>query len=522
MATAQISTVLTDAQGQPIATITDYGGDLVEGSTIISILTDAPNGLPTETITIQVPTGASVVLTKNNPADGKPTATVTLFPIIPNATPAKIVVPIETVYFLPILLTALLLLPMQVIDAEIKLFMPFRLLTRPDGSDLMILCTAALVSLSGETIGLKLRGTCKQHNLNTCFTTVAVFPEFARAAQGLLSALLVIILILAIMLNRWKTSVPAHPTSVAAVCALLQVPGTRGLVQGAQLRVTSLGGGAGRLDSNIAERYKEIRFRLGRAMGERAGGRRTTEYGLIGTREGDNGSPPVAARAGARTLMDGRPEKPEKMKLHVLVGERAEQGVYLFFLCGLLTLILYYELTIFEDPTATPFKWFMDSQTPGPRILFTAFGVLVSFIWDHLFLNFSKRATYCRMAQRNQPAALSILQTRPTNVFAGLWRAIRQRDSLTGSIALAGILSKFLPVFLSSTPFTAAQTWITHEICTWGAVAILIIMIVVLLSHTMLVKWPYMPAAAPDSLACCLYYVCDSAMLRDFEGLSML
>ena len=89
-------------------------------------------------------------------------------------------------------------------------------------------------------------------------------------------------------------------------------------------------------------------------------------------------------------------------------------------------------------------------------------------------------------------------------------------------MALAGILSRFLPLLLSSVPFAAAQTWVTHEICTWLAVALLCIMIIVLLGHVWLVKWPHMPAAAPDSLACCVYYVCDSAMLRDFERLSML
>lgn len=46
-------------------------------------------------------------------------------------------------------------------------------------------------------------------------------------------------------------------------------------------------------------------------------------------------------------------------------------------------------------------------------------------------------------------------------------------------------------------------------------------MIAVLLAHMWVVKWPYMPAA-PDSLAGWIYYVCDSAMLRDFERLSMV
>ncbi|KAK3318967.1 hypothetical protein B0H66DRAFT_603528 [Apodospora peruviana] len=126
------------------------------------------------------------------------------------------------------------------------------------------------------------------------------------------------------------------------------------------------------------------------------------------------------------------------------------------------------------------------------------------------------------MAKRSQPAALSVLQPRTINVFSGLWQALRQREVLAGVMAFVGVLSKFLPVLLSGVPFTAAQTWMAHEICTWGSVALLIVMIATLLGHAILVKWPHLPAASPDSLACCIYYVCDSAMLRDFEGLSML
>ncbi|KAK3984081.1 hypothetical protein QBC44DRAFT_389562 [Cladorrhinum sp. PSN332] len=66
--------------------------------------------------------------------------------------------------------------------------------------------------------------------------------------------------------------------------------------------------------------------------------------------------------------------------------------------------------------------------------------------------DFANRDIYRCMAQKPQPAALSVLQPRATNVFTGLWRSIRQRDSL----------------------------------------------------------------------ACCLCYVRDSAVLRDFERLSML
>jgi len=71
------------------------------------------------------------------------------------------------------------------------------------------------------------------------------------------------------------------------------------------------------------------------------------------------------------------------------------------------------------------------------------------------------------MAQKPQPAAFSVLEARPTNTFESLWRAARWRDPLAGMIALAGILSKFLPALLSGVSFASGQTWKTHEICTW-------------------------------------------------------
>ncbi|KAK0619031.1 ankyrin repeat-containing domain protein [Immersiella caudata] len=107
------------------------------------------------------------------------------------------------------------------------------------------------------------------------------------------------------------------------------------------------------------------------------------------------------------------------------------------------------------------------------------------------------------------------------NVFTGLWRALGWRDPLAGSMAFAGALSKFLLALLSGVPFASAQTWLTHEICIWTTVALLIIMILTLLGHMGLVAWPYMPVS-PDSLAGRAYYICDSATLRDFERLSML
>ena len=45
---------------------------------------------------------------------------------------------------------------------------------------------------------------------------------------------------------------------------------------------------------------------------------------------------------------------------------------------GLLTLILYYELTVYGSPTTPPSKPFMDSQEFGVRLLFSNLGTLLA------------------------------------------------------------------------------------------------------------------------------------------------
>ena len=126
------------------------------------------------------------------------------------------------------------------------------------------------------------------------------------------------------------------------------------------------------------------------------------------------------------------------------------------------------------------------------------------------------------MAASPQPAALSVLSSQPTTVFEGLWQAVRHREPLMGAVSFSGILSRFLPLLLASVPFTAAQTFLAHEVCTWGAIVVLIIMVPTLFANMWLnVSKPHLPVS-PDSLAGVAYYVCDSAMLRDFERLSML
>ncbi|KAK3383353.1 hypothetical protein B0T24DRAFT_565994 [Lasiosphaeria ovina] len=215
------------------------------------------------------------------------------------------------------------------------------------------------------------------------------------------------------------------------------------------------------------------------------------------------------------------------------MSPEAREGVlrllFLLFVSGLMVLILYYESTSLD----TAFEAFMDSQKFGVRLLFTAFGVLISTVWEYYFLR-KVSLSLSISPYRSRLSSRDMLFAPATTAFSGLARSIAGRQGMSGAIALAAVLSKFLPIMLSTVPFRNIITWGIHETGTWMAVGALAYMAVVLAASFALpvvsakrgrrrraVRLP----VEPNSIAGCLYYVCDSRMVvqaGDFEGLSTM
>lgn len=127
---------------------------------------------------------------------------------------------------------------------------------------------------------------------------------------------------------------------------------------------------------------------------------------------------------------------------------------------------------------------------------------------------------YQLLANSPQHARRSILLAPPTNAFSGLVSSVRRRHGFLAVVALTSILSEFLTIFLSNIPYRVTQTYLLHQVCTWAAVGILGIMVLVVLGSFFL-TWPHMPVD-PSTIAGAMYYVCDSWMLGRFEGLSTM
>jgi fluoride exporter len=129
-------------------------------------------------------------------------------------------------------------------------------------------------------------------------------------------------------------------------------------------------------------------------------------------------------------------------------------------------------------------------------------------------------APYQLMSSRAQAPERSILLTRPTNGFYGVYAAIKEGNIFLLLTALMTILSEFLPILLSNVPYNLAQTLTTHVVCARISISILGVMILVVLG-SLFIRWPHMPVD-PRSIAGAMYYVSGSHMLSDFAGVSAM
>ncbi|KAH8889111.1 hypothetical protein GQ53DRAFT_825871 [Thozetella sp. PMI_491] len=539
---------LYDPDGRPTKTLTEYlipltGSDGLPSATLAAYLSTLTNadGIPTTTVTKYLtspgmprapPTSHATPTSTSLPQAGTGTIATQLEPASPEA--------YFTGLFVPIFLAAVLSILVQILDANISKILAFRALTSPRGavaanslcllpggmagfatsirllvqvgdpmallSYLLTGSSALLVALSGEAIGLEVYGNCLPIPafIVGCPISLGFFRGPLRAAEGILVAMAVMHVAVSVLLFRWRSETASDPSSIAATCALLRDEGMKALVK----EMPNSGPNTRSIDESGVEYFEGLRFALN-----------VRYQKSIST----SGSLTVMLPGGASR---GRPSLGRQWSSYRLPGVKTLRScfsspqafglgfrvVFGLVLCGVLTLVLYYENTLQK----TRFEDFMDGQGFGVHFLFAAFGVAITFSWDYLHSEMARLEPYRRLSRRPQLAKDSILVVPATDVFTGLWHSIKSRNVVTGLVAFAGILSKITPILLANVPFSSVVTWKTHQVCSWMAVGILCYMILVLLLSSVLARWPYLPID-PNTIAGRLYYICDSRMLQEFE-----
>ncbi|KAB5584703.1 hypothetical protein GE09DRAFT_1165796 [Coniochaeta sp. 2T2.1] len=462
--------------------------------------------------------------------------------------------------FLPPLLAVSLVIPIRIIDLNAKLYQPFNSLASPHGATgyealtlqftglmgfitpaitllqghpvpfittLMVLCASLMVPLAVEAISLKLHGHCSPLSSQGCAAALGVSPTSAHALLALTATVIILLLALLFFLRDWVTGLHANPWNLAGIASLARNPDVRIRGSGdASLRrsVVDKTYGLGYYDT--PDGREEYGLLLADDSGRGLSGSNHDTGGVAGDTESE--------KLGFATFRDKFGRRKSARTLPFMTLRYPWRVVLLVYLLGLLVLIAYYDYTLVvqvKNPTVphyTSFHLFFDSHSFGIRFLFASLGVVITFCWQAFFVVLTMLfgtavatiVPFRSLSNHTQPAARSILVSRPTNAFSGIYlAAAKLRHPFFTATSLATVLSEFLPILLSNIPHKLTQVLGPTLVCTRVSMAFLAAMIAVLL-WSFFIRWPPMPVD-PRSVAGMMWYVCESRrMLDDFEGVS--
>ncbi|KAK0629706.1 hypothetical protein B0T17DRAFT_575352 [Bombardia bombarda] len=441
-------------------------------------------------------------------------------------------------FFLPTLLSMLLAIPIRMIDSKAKRLQPWHELTRAGGAvakdslclkvelgpqgllsnprlwfktqtlplltTLLVVLSAVLVPLSSEAIALKLHGSCTKTDFMGCAMTLGVFLTPARAVMGVLGFMAVLVMVIMLVLSRWKSGVASDPWTIASVASLSTNPSVRALF-------TSLPTGREGIirHEQLAHAFRGKTFKLDYFVNQRG----YKEYGVVihcGQGSAGPSSPDCCCEAG---LSDNK----TKHRLLSWLSLAPWRICFLVILTFVMVLILVYNNTGGD----TPFENFMDSQSYGVRFLFSSLGVCISLFWTLTFNHLAMLCPFSAITETPQLARRSVAFSPPANAFTGIWSALKQRHMRLAIVAFMAILSEVLPVLLINVPFNLTQTWMTQNVCSWMAFAIISTMWLIVVCSFFL-RLPHMPVDPSSTIAEAMFYVCESRMVERFEGLSVL
>ncbi|KXH46877.1 hypothetical protein CNYM01_00723 [Colletotrichum nymphaeae SA-01] len=439
--------------------------------------------------------------------------------------------------FLPVILAVMIAIPLRIIDLNAKLYQPFHALSQEGGAlgknsmtiqfegwngfmapfkvlkqghpvpfitTLMVWSSSLLAPLATEAIGMKLHGRCKITAIDGCGIQLGVSPKSAYILIALLVLIVALLLVLLYLLRSWKTGLHANPWSIGGISSLSLNAEIR--PHYANFKAT---------ERTMADKNYMLGFFKNRHGRD--------EYGFIYYDEPTDNL--QSAMSGALSTDDE--SHIIKHQHGTAISDRKTTPfialtywwriVFICFLLALFIIILYYHITL---GLRTSFKDFMDSQTFGLRFFLATLGVIIIFCWESIFISIAIVSPYYHLGRRSQRPESSILLTRPTNGFYGIYAAIINGDIVLMLAAFMSIIAEFLPMLLANVPYNLTQTLNSHKICSMISLTILALMIVAV-GASLFIKWPEMPVD-PRSIAGAMYYINESQMLDDFEGLSQL
>lgn len=396
------SITLTGSDGEPTATST-----LVQTMTLSATTKTNSLGIPTKTetslVTASFP-GAVKTAAPTQAPTGSPVPEVEL--LVFSITNAEYV----TGLIIPTLLATLLTLPIRILDHVAKLYHPFHILaTAQSGASaehsicwetmglwtfvtrfqaffrgeillaitgLLVALAAILVPISAETVRIILHGPDCHPGQGTsvnCGITLAVFPAWSRAALSILSAIGVLILILAVWLWRFhRTGLSGRPWSLAALAGFSSNQDFQTVLG----RLKHIEHQEATIKNKRAREYLEgysyvLEHRQDDAV---------QTYAIVPVEDARHGRVLDVSTMGHGSVVEQSASRSHKTS-HFFALTLWGRLLILLVLLGMLALIILY----WALGHKTAFGRWMSSETVGVRILIVTAGMTITLFWSSYF-----------------------------------------------------------------------------------------------------------------------------------------
>ncbi|KAI0555930.1 hypothetical protein F4679DRAFT_10572 [Xylaria curta] len=548
------------------STVTLYNSDHSATATVTTIIPETRslstiydiNGRPIKTTILLRP-----ILTNSEVAP--PTPTSTSSPGSKNQPTLELHRLSDEIYFvglmLPTLLTIFLFIPIKILNRNVKLYQGFHVLASDRGAgaaeslclgttgttsflgglwslqrgnyllgltSVLVILSAFAVPFSAEVFRLILQGPqchAGENDEIECSVALGVFPAPAQVLSALLILLIIGIVLVAVLLRRWRTGVEWDPWNILHMAQL--AAGTDIRKQLERLR-----------RHRRASTRVDAKDFINKLHGKTLGLREWEENGamrysvLILTKEVEDLAERPVNKAGRSVAFANPKDAHQRRRLHWPSGDHVPFSIlsltgrilFMFFLSGVLIAVLTYDIVA----RGSEYRRGLTGKAVGVRFLFSGAGVIVSFAWGSFFdgktIIYPPSSNCIILLANTPPSAVAflspykLLQRRrlnkgkaiavspATNPFTGIWLAFvpSRRDLFLGLVAVTSVVSEFLPLFLGNIPCNGVQLEIAETVSVYLSVAVLSIMIFIV-GGSFFIDWPTTMGADPSTIAGAMY-----------------
>jgi hypothetical protein len=443
---------------------------------------------------------------------------------------------------LPTLIAVIFIIPWLILDSAVKEMEPYYQLKRNDGasvadslcmnyatsitalsafksaskghftvlwSSLIAMSVLLLAPLSSEAIYIGFIGKCTATSgRQACIPRVSVYPLAARLMQGILSFIAVLTFLLAISIARRKSGVYASPLCIAGTASLMQNPQLLKILRS--------------LDPDTPDSKTLTRQLIGCRF-------RVTHYADHSGQRGYGIVPSTSHYEPPNGHGTFRGSKHKYTSVHVTNEEihskprRPSWTSYFsalpltllaLLVAATLALIIIYNLTSGNNPL----EHFMDSQSFGPRFLFTSIGVAIKLYFSSLDNESQRLEPYRSLIHAPSPPT-TLLHLTHSSPFTGLYRSLSPFRASTAVISTLTILCDPLTIALSNIPFAPGLPFMTYRASTYLSIGILGLMLLTVIYLLLRKPMPRL-VRVPDSLGSGMLYLAGSGVVRKLEGVA--